>query len=454
MQPCSPHLRLLYVGNWLLGASPRAWCRFNGVGAFLAIQLCFDKNMSSPDLDYILKSAQFVTETPAVEAKEPSVIDGFVKAILAVEPPVVQRCIGPYGNAFYGVRPVFQLVEHLGRKPTFVLCPDWELAVLENDATKLPPIARRSNLNLPLCHLAAYEREPRFQIVAEEERERSRVYPMVIHEEYTARAAIEDSYNWELSELAWEFVYGNNEWWHSQFKHLFRVKRIHQQDELTVKSVIGTNVELETGNPWVEVFESLPGANTLYWVALQVSRFGTIYQGRPPPSMRFFQAGKILDRSGYQVKCWTNSTVHFPDIACSSLFGYLINIETWPKLLSSHTVPPQPWEALWDEPTSMETFKLTTSANFNLFDPDELHSNRDIKRFLRSISPLTPEEFHWRARCLSPGAGCVWCPETDKYWPMLFRKMVRYCLQIRVAAGVSGVGHLPHEVVCIVGSFL
>ena len=395
--------------------------------------------MPSFNLDHLRASAHFVTESTSVE--------GVVRAVFTVEPPVVQNCVGPYGNAFHGVRPVFRLVSAEDGTEKFELDLDWLNAVLSSDETKLPSIARRPNHNLPFSHLAAVERKARTEILAEELRERSKLYPMVTHEESTARDGIVESYNWELSEMAWEFVYGSNEWWLTQAKNTLR------RGQLTVKSVIGSRVELETGNAWVEVFESLPGADSLYWIALHISRFGTIYKNRPPPSVMFFQAGKILNRRRYQLNCGTNSTVHFPDMLSSSYFGYLINVETWRKTVP-HTIRPLPWESLWDEPKSLEILKVTSSANMYLFDADELHSHRDEDRFLNTISPLTPEEFHWRARCLSPGAGCVWSPETDKYWPMLFRKIIRYGLQIRVAAGVSGVAHLPHEVVAIVGSFL
>ena len=171
--------------------------------------------------------------------------------------------------------------------------------------------------------------------------------------------------------------------------------------------------------------------------------------------MRFVRCGKLLDRRSDELSTATDQTLHFVCQVSSAYVGYLLNVKQWPKLSTGFSAF-LPWESLWDGSKSLQELSISSTQmkDPKLFDEHSLYSHRDEDRFLKTISPLTPEEFHWRARCLSPGAGCVWSPETDKYWPMLFRKIIRYCLQIRVAAGVAGVGHLPHGIVSIIGSFL
>ena len=61
--------------------------------------------------------------------------------------------------------------------------------------------------------------------------------------------------------------------------------------------------------------------------------------------------------------------------------------------------------------------------------------------------------FHWYARCASPSAHTIWTTETDKYWPFLFRKIVRYCLQIQIPAA-EGHGQLKTLPVTVIGSYL
>ena len=75
-----------------------------------------------------------------------------------------------------------------------------------------------------------------------------------------------------------------------------------------------------------------------------------------------------------------------------------------------------------------------------------------LQRMLSDEYGLSSDEFHWRARCLCPSPGYCWTPETDKYWPLLFRKIIRCCLKIRVREG--HLHHLPHDVVSVIGGFL
>ena len=401
---------------------------------------------AAPAVERLQKSALVMVEQTVRE-------EGVQHVSFTIEPPVVQNCVGPYGNAFHGVRPVLEIVRKNGIE-TFALDVNWLEAVLSSGAAKLPPIALRLNHHLPLCHLAAYERQSRSQILVDELQARNIVYPAGLNDrESTTRAAIKDSYNWELSEIAWEFVYGNHERWLTELRD-FLCCHTCRREKLSVKTMMGASIDFDTGHSTIDVFERLPGANTLYWVVLHLSRWSKYFNRRPLTTMRFCQKGQLLDPRSILLDCQSFPVVQLVDTASSSYFGYLININKWPQITRHFTPALLPWEMLWDDLPSPETLRLISGVNFGMFDADHLHSHRQLDAFLRDIAPLTPEEFHWRARCLSPGAGCVWSPETDKYWPMLFRKIVRYCLQISVAEGVSGVGHLPHEVVAIVASFL
>ena len=364
--------------------------------------------------------------------------------VFTVDPPVVQNCVGPYGNAFHGVRPVFRMDGDCGN---IDLEPDWLAAVQGRDAAKLPAIALRTNPNLAFCHLCAYEREARLQILRDALGERDRIYPAsLLDGETTIRHEIEDCFNWELTEMAWNFVNGIS-------RRGKKKSSLFRGNPIAVKVVTPlTNVVHFENDPGMTAFSALPGANTLYWAAKQISARSERDKGRSLTSIRFLCHGEACNPRNFFLSA--GERLQFIDYVCAVSFGYLINVDRWPSDVRKSPFPLF-WECLWDEPRSGEWLQLiAVPSNFVVFDEPNLHSHRDEDRFLKTISPLTPEEFHWRARCLGPGAGCVWSPETDKYWPMLFRKIIRYCLQIRVAAGVAGVGHLPHGIVSIIGSFL
>ena len=103
-----------------------------------------------------------------------------------------------------------------------------------------------------------------------------------------------------------------------------------------------------------------------------------------------------------------------------------------------------------------ERYTMTDRAlNVDVEEDDEVIDWTPAKDHLeRLLKPhkVSPEEFHWRARCLCPSPGYCWTPETDKYWPLLFRKIIRCCLKIRVREG--HLHHLPHDVVSVIGGFL
>ena len=91
------------------------------------------------------------------------------------------------------------------------------------------------------------------------------------------------------------------------------------------------------------------------------------------------------------------------------------------------------------------------SVWFSDWDRQDLLRHRDEEVFLKMIAPWSPDEFHWVARCMSPGTGAIWTPETDRHWPFLFRKILRYITKIPVALGSAT---LPHDVAAAIASFI
>ena len=64
------------------------------------------------------------------------------------------------------------------------------------------------------------------------------------------------------------------------------------------------------------------------------------------------------------------------------------------------------------------------------------------------------ELFQWKLRSRSPNTAMVWSPETDKNWPFLLRKIIRYLTKIQVPQGSGQVVSFPHPLVVQVASFL
>ena len=60
---------------------------------------------------------------------------------------------------------------------------------------------------------------------------------------------------------------------------------------------------------------------------------------------------------------------------------------------------------------------------------------------------------HWVLRCISP-SNILWSPETDKMWPMTFRKIIRYLARIEVSQGSGQIVSLPQEIAFLIGTYL
>ena len=373
--------------------------------------------------------------------------DGSLPQVFAVEPPVIQNCIGPYNNAFHGVRPVFELCS---QSRIMDLEQNWLAAVKELDYSKLPQVARMCNpRHLARSRLACTEREERICILNDEAATRCAMYPFsILMEEDRQRSALEQSWIEELATQTWDLLYTKN------FLASFEGQLNGATADVYVKSIVGS-MYAEVGGTRFKLFPRMPGGNSVPFLALQVLHRARANK-RALRTMHFVRFSKKMSPSKDFLQ--HEETCYFLDMTPSASFRYLINVKIYSpsaavKILSCFH------ESLWYNEMSWDDLRCTcngfTDSVASLhWDYEALYTKREMKQFLDTIRPLTPDEFHWRARCLSPGAGCVWSPDNDKYWPMLFRKIIRYCLQIRVAAGISGVGHLPHEVVEIIGTFL
>mmetsp|Transcript_48195 Transcript_48195/g.148713 ORF Transcript_48195/g.148713 Transcript_48195/m.148713 type:complete len:524 (-) Transcript_48195:122-1693(-) len=65
------------------------------------------------------------------------------------------------------------------------------------------------------------------------------------------------------------------------------------------------------------------------------------------------------------------------------------------------------------------------------------------------------DAMQWVLRAASPSPLVRWTPETDRFWPLLFRKMIRYLRRVRLGPAYEAQGRrLPLEVVERVGEFL
>ena len=65
------------------------------------------------------------------------------------------------------------------------------------------------------------------------------------------------------------------------------------------------------------------------------------------------------------------------------------------------------------------------------------------------------DDVHWLLRCTSPSVNVVWSPDNDRYWPMRFRKNIRYLTKISLKGKqVSGSDRIPVDVVSVMGSYL
>ena len=371
--------------------------------------------------------------------------DGDENTTVTVQPPAIQRWRGPYGNAFYGVQPTFS---RNSASADYDLDPNWLRAVVNFDITICPPESLQRRPHVNLCSCLAEERAERIDIVDQESSALDRILPWSPQQqEGILREQIEQEALEEMCDAAWQFIYNNDG---------SRRNPVIRNALVGVKTI--TDVRLRPNSfPYLEFFPGLEVTKTHHWLALQVLRRADNFEARREPRNVVFGTHSVVRRHD-EIHLDPEDTYLYLGMAPRSSFGYLINMKRWGGIRTEHSY----WVALWDEPRSLGELRLVTDDVPGLrspqphfvFDESFLFSHREESRFVNAIAPLTLEEFHWRARCLSPGAGCVWSPENDKYWPMLFRKIIQYCLQIRVAAGVSGVGHLPHEVVAIVGSFL
>ena len=71
---------------------------------------------------------------------------------------------------------------------------------------------------------------------------------------------------------------------------------------------------------------------------------------------------------------------------------------------------------------------------------------------LRSFLNRPLDEVHWYLRCASPSRNVLWSPDNDRYWPMRFRKNIRYLTKISLKG--KQVDRIPVDVVAIIGKFL
>ena len=159
---------------------------------------------------------------------------------------------------------------------------------------------------------------------------------------------------------------------------------------------------------------------------------------------RFIYAGKQLEdgRTLQDYSIALGTTIHAVPYLRGCDCRYLLtpNTSDWTPAMFVEKVVVNKADELYDEGSR----------------PHDYHCDCE-KRWLqtRAFGERPSDEVHWYLRCASPSRNVVWSPDNDRYWPMRFRKNIRYLTKISLKGKqVSGSDRIPVDVVAVMGSYL
>ena len=362
---------------------------------------------------------------------------------VTVEAPVVQFTLGNFDNALYGVQVQLLLTfppEYPFKPPRATFTDEWKAKVgslVNGSEVKLAFIPTGLNVTIPdrgippmtssYLSLEVEVQETRMKVDQEQGDEFKALTDRF--KEKTQTAAVPLSV--ELTES-------------SILKESRSSQPTTEHIKVFVKTLTGKThtVPVSTMNITVSDFKHLVQDNTsVDGIGIPVEQQRIIFDGKQ------LEDGRTLDDCGAKPESTLHLVLRLRN-NCTGLLGGPDSRDWNPGL----TVTRRLQQAVWGLGLSQKEIddKYCPGCRSQLMAPYIASgSSRDEER-------KRAEELHWYFRSASPSVFTVWTAETDKYWPFLFRKVVRYCLKIRIpsAEGHGGLTTVPHDVVTVIASYL